>query len=685
MIELTDAVRTKVSPPRPSAQHASIALIGNPNAGKTSLFNRITGMRARTANFSGTTVEHREAPAILGRRRVQFIDLPGLYSLDAVTLEEQVAKSALTGELEGAAQPDVIVLVVDATRLERNLFLASQVLELRRPTLLALNMMDEATRLGIEIDLEGLAEEVGCRVLPVSARTGEGVEALRTAIEELLDAQAVPTVESMVNACDACGGCRYAARYHWAERVADRSVVRPATSHGQMTESIDRILTHPIAGILAVGAVMTVLFLLIFWIAQYPMEMIDGLFSWASETVARFIPAGDFQSLVVDGVIPGVGGMLVFLPQIVLLFFLLALLEDSGYMARAAFVMDKLMHKVGLPGKAFVPMLSGHACAIPAIMSTRVIEDHRDRLATILVVPLMSCSARVPVYAMVIALLFPKSPLQASLTFVGAYSLGVVAALVAGFVLKRTILKGQTRAMVIELPNYRMPNLRDAALLTLDRAWVFVKNAGTIILAISVGLWVLATYPKTDASALDTMNTARRGLGGDVGPGGQRRPAWQRAGRRGDRSKGVARTDIAATEATGVARTDAAEAMEGTGTDVNTGAPSGAVRDPEAELQRLQLENSALGRIGHFIEPVFRPLGFNWEIGIRRAHLVRRARVIVSTLAGYTGSARTEKVSSTTRSARRPGPTAHPSSASRPVSACSPSTCWRCSASRRTP
>ncbi|MCA9758487.1 MAG: ferrous iron transport protein B [Candidatus Eisenbacteria bacterium] len=600
MIELTDAVRTKVSAPRPSAQHASIALIGNPNAGKTSLFNRITGMRARTANFSGTTVEHREAPAILGPRRVQFIDLPGLYSLDAVTLEEQVARAALTGELEGATKPDVVVLVVDATRLERNLFLASQVLELQRPTLLALNMMDEARRLGIQIDLQGLAEEVGCKVLPVSARTGEGVDALQDAIGELLDAQAVPKVDSMLHACDACGGCRYAARYHWAERVADRSVVRPATSHGQMTESIDRILTHPIAGILAVAAVMTVLFLLIFWIAQYPMEMIDGLFTWASETVARFIPSGDFQSLIVDGVIPGVGGMLVFLPQIVLLFFLLALLEDSGYMARAAFVMDKLMHKVGLPGKAFVPMLSGHACAIPAIMSTRVIEDHRDRLATILVVPLMSCSARVPVYAMVIALLFPKSPLQASLTFVGAYSLGVVAALVAGFVLKRTILKGQTRAMVIELPNYRMPNLRDAVLLTLDRAWVFVKNAGTIILAISVGLWVLATYPKTDTAALDSAGHA---------------PA-------------AAEVDVA---------------VSGSGAGAGSGSLSGAdaavppsgnlASLSEAEVQRVQLENSALGRIGHFIEPVFRPLGFNWEIGIGVLTSFAAREVIVSTLA----------------------------------------------------
>ncbi len=570
--------RTKSRTPNPAlSQHATVALIGNPNAGKTSLFNRLTGLRARTANFAGTTVEHRRAATLLGQRRIELIDLPGLYSLDAATPEERVAHSTLIGEATGQTPPDVVVLVVDATNLERNLFLTGQVLELQRPVVVALNMMDEARRGKIDIDSDELSRQLGCKVVPLSARTGEGLDELKSEITALLDAQSLPRVDATLHSCDTCGTCPYAARFHWAEGVTKQSVTSPQPLPSRHTENIDRLLTHRVFGLLSVGVVLTAIFLLIFWIAQYPMEMIDGIFAWAGETVAGRLPDNILGSLVVDGIIPGVGGMLIFLPQIVILFFLLALLEDSGYMARAAFVMDKLMHKVGLPGKAFVPMLSGHACAIPAIMSTRVIEDHRDRLATILVVPLMSCSARVPVYAMVAALLFPRQPLYASLTFVGAYGLGIVAALVMGFLFRRTLLPGRTSPLVIELPNYRLPSLRDALLLTLDRAWVFVRRAGTVILGISIVLWALATFPQMDETNPPATVTAQ----------------------------------LSELEATGAAADEAREQI----------------------LSRAALEHSALGRLGHTIEPVFRPLGFNWEIAVGVLASFAAREVVVSTLA----------------------------------------------------
>ncbi|HMP06845.1 MAG TPA: ferrous iron transporter B, partial [Lacipirellulaceae bacterium] len=472
--------------------------MGNPNAGKTSLFNQLTGLRAKTANFPGTTVEHRRAQLRLGALEATLVDLPGLYSLEAATPDEQVACDALTGRATGVSQPDVPVLVADATNLERNLFLLGQALELGIPSVVALNMIDAADRQGMTFDQARLEQRLGCPVIPLSARTGQGMDQLLEAVQDIYQRRRPPEVADDLAACGSCRGCRYAARYDWAESVATAAVRGDASTHGRGTEAIDRILTHRVVGLLCFGGVMALVFMLIFWVAQYPMEMIDGLFATASDTLGQWLPSGDFNSLVTDGAIGGVGGVLVFLPQICLLFFVLALLEDTGYMARAAFVMDRLMHRVGLPGKAFVPMLSARACAIPAIMSPRVCDDRRDRLATILVIPLMSCSARVPVYAMVMALLFPGQPVMASLLFVGAYALGIVAALAMALVFKKTLLKGPTRPLGIELPNYRRPSLRNALLLTYDRAMAFIKTAGTVILAISLVLWAAATYPKAN-------------------------------------------------------------------------------------------------------------------------------------------------------------------------------------------
>jgi ferrous iron transport protein B len=553
---------------------ATIALVGNPNAGKTTLFNQLTGLRSKTANFPGTTVEHRRGVIAIGNRSATLIDLPGLYSLEAVTPDEEVACAALAGTAPGMPRPDAILLVVDATNLERNLFLVSQALELRLPAVLALNLIDVAEQQGLTFNLAELESRLGCRVVPISARTGRGLDDLLSAVEGVLDQRQLPQLPREIAACGSCAGCRFAARYDWAETVSTAAVHGDASAHGHRTEAIDRVLTHKVVGLACFAAVMVLVFMLIFWVAQFPMDLIDGLFSAAGQTIGQWLPAGDFNSLVTDGLIGGVGGMLVFLPQICLLFFVLALLEDSGYMARAAFVMDRLMHRVGLPGKAFVPLLSAHACAIPAIMSTRVIEDRRDRLATIMVIPLMSCSARVPVYAMVMALLFPHEPVKASLLFAGAYALGIVAALAMAWVFKKTLLKGPTRPLVIELPNYRRPSLRNALLLTYDRAMAFVKTAGTTILVISLVLWAAATYPKTPVDNMPAEVQARL-------------------------AELTAQGDDAAADHL---------------------------------MQQTQLEHSFAGRLGRGIEPVFAPLGFDWKMSVGVLSSFAAREVIVSTL-----------------------------------------------------
>ena len=499
-LPVTKVVHQRGGAPHTAPGQTTIALVGNPNAGKTSLFNKLTGLRAKTANFSGTTVEHRRGTTHLAGHDepVNILDLPGLYSLDAATSEERIARDIILGDRPGVAKPSVVLLILDATNLERNLFLAGQVVEMGVPVVAALNLIDAAEASGMTIDADALAKELGCPVVPTVARRGDGLVELRNELVKAIDAAAPPAVTEQLSACGSCSGCPYGARYDWAEGVGQKCTSERREFSADRTERLDRLLTHRIFGVGAFLAVMVAVFWMIFTIAQFPMGWIEWLFESAGASVASVVPEGDLQSLLVDGVIGGVGGMLVFLPQICILFFFLALLEDSGYMARAAFIMDRLMYRVGLPGKAFVPLLSAHACAIPAIMSTRVIEDKRDRLVTILVAPLMTCSARVPVYALVVALLFYDRPLMASMTFAGAYVLGVVAALVMAAIFKRTILRGKTSPLVIELPNYRRPSLRNALLLTWDRAKLFVKKAGTVILLISVVLWALATYPKTN-------------------------------------------------------------------------------------------------------------------------------------------------------------------------------------------
>ena len=597
----------------------SIVLAGNPNAGKTLLFNRLTGLRAKTANYPGITVDVRKASIRLSGKPVELIDLPGLYSLDALSPEEEVAGDVLTGQIEGEGDPAAVLLVLDATSLQRNLFLASQILELNRPTVVALNLIDAVRASGIAIDTEALSAELKCPVVPVSAKTGEGIEELKAALAKKISGP-LEVLETFPSCTTGCSGCHFAARYDWAANLSN-AAVRSTVRSGARSAAIDRVLTHALFGVAAFFALMLAVFYMIFSFASLPMDLVDGAFSalsgwvdgvvpaaktvpvlwtavvfvlaittfWlgyrlagvrlrlfsggiaiAASAVISLLPADGLRSLLADGVVAGVGGMLIFLPQICILFFFISLLEDSGYMARAAFVMERLMRWVGLPGKAFVPMLSAHACAIPGIMSARVIENWRDRLTTILVLPLLTCSARLPVYAMIAALLFSASPIKAALVFVGAYSLGITATLLSAWLLKKTILPGEAEPLVIELPAYRVPSLRNALFTVLDRAIIFIRQAGTVILLISVVLWALASYPKLPESEVAMIE------------------------------KGNAATGEAAA--------------------LN-------------QLSQAEIEYSVAGRVGRLVEPIFAPLGFDWQINIGVMTSFAAREVVVSTLA----------------------------------------------------
>jgi ferrous iron transport protein B len=522
-----------------------IAMVGNPNSGKTTLFNVLTGLRMQTGNYSGTTVSRKSGIWTLGERKAELIDLPGMYSLDAATTEEEVAAEILHGNQPDLPRPDVVIEVMDATNLERNLFLFSQLTECDLPMIVALTMMDRAHMEGMDFDLPAMEQALGCRVIPVNVAKKTGLDDLKQAVEDVftfgVEAYPRPHQPSEDVKCGVgCHGCPFHGRFTWSEQIVSNVVKTRHAAPGKLTESLDEVLTHPVLGVVAFLGVMFLVFYTIFALATVPMDLIEGFFGTLGEWVSARVPEGDLRSFLTHGVIGGVGGMLVFLPQICLLFFLLSLLDDSGYLTRAAFVMDRVMKRVGLPGTAFVPLLSGHACAIPAIMSTRVISDPRDRLATILVLPLTSCSARIPVYVLMISLLFPHRPVAGAATLAGAYGLGIVAALAAAFALKKTILPGESQPLLLEMPAYKLPGLRNALLLTYEKGLVFVKQAGTVILLISIGIWLFSTYPKT-------------------------------------------------------------QVPEGT---------------PPEMAEKLQLEHSLAGRVGRAMEPVIRPLGYDWQIGI---------------------------------------------------------------------
>jgi len=630
-----------------------VALIGNPNTGKSTLFNALTGMRQKIANYPGVTVERVSGVCKVdakGGLEAELLDLPGTYSLAARSQDERVAARLLVGRMDGEQAPAAVVLVLDAGNLSRNLFLGSQVLENGLPVVVALTMVDVAASKGIRADASRLAEAIGCPVIPVNGRSGEGLEDLkaelsrtlsgarrgspmpdvpypgqmRQAAEQLAqtlsavalsrgegsDARNLTLTEALrimaepggaaelevanrlgdtvlpliASARDeaALGGkspgmAEGSARHAWAAGIVSRCVMAEAPPGDDFTSRLDRVLTHRVFGSLIFLMLMAVVFQSIFTWAGPLMDGVEGLFGLLGEWVGGMMSEGLVKSFVVDGVIGGVGGVLVFLPQILILFLFISILEDTGYMARAAFLADRVFRPFGLTGRSFIPMMAGHACAIPAIMATRSIPNRGARFATILVVPLTSCSARLPVYVLLIsafidkdAELFPGVGAQAT-TMLALYLLGIGTALLVALLLRSTVFKGSASPFAIELPTYKMPRWGGVARTVMDRGRVFVVNAGTVIFVMSIIIWALGVFPRNEEIAASF-----------------------------DR-------EVETVKATFVGQAAASEAE-------NAEAKAAAIAEVENRKAAALLESSALGHMGKFVEPVFEPIGWDWRI-----------------------------------------------------------------------
>ncbi|HYP51738.1 MAG TPA: ferrous iron transporter B, partial [Pyrinomonadaceae bacterium] len=433
-----------------------IALAGNPNAGKTTLFNALTGLRQKVANYPGVTVERKEGSWKVGEENARLIDLPGLYSLDATSLDEQIARDVLTGKVRDLPPPHAIVAVVDATTLERNLNLVTQLLEYKIPLVVALTMIDLAEKQKHEIDAAKLSKHLGVPVVAVVAAQNSGIEELAEKVLETIGTKPQIPFELSFDEETSDNG-KIFARYNFISNIVQESVKHYDLDRHNFSEKIDRVLTHKFFGLVILVAVLLLVFQAIFSWATLPMDLLDQGFGALGDFARAQMPAGLLTDLVVDGIIAGVGGVLVFLPQILLLFLFISILEDTGYMARAAFLLDKLMSRVGLHGKAFLPLMSSFACAIPGIMAARTIENPRDRLATILIAPFMSWSARLPVYALMIATFFAGQTVfgfvsLGAVLMLAMYALGIVVAIIVAFVLKKTLLKSPPPPFVMELP-----------------------------------------------------------------------------------------------------------------------------------------------------------------------------------------------------------------------------------------
>jgi ferrous iron transport protein B len=622
-----------------------VALIGNPNTGKSTLFNALSGVHQRIANYPGVTVEKKVGRFAHKGHHFELFDLPGTYSLAPRSPDEMVAVDVLLGREPGEPIPDVVLSIVDASNLQRNLYLVSQVLSLGLPTVVALNMTDIAKDRGIEINAAELSERLGVSVIPIQASRGQGLDELMTALKQVaasstasvidpfpvafreqadrfgerlntsrtdaipaflidrlildgngyLEQQLLPQQEAAEHAelrdirqsLAAAGlpvpAVEAMARYDWVGKVLDGVVKVPDSRKLTNSDRIDAVLTHKLWGTLVLIAVMWLLFSSIFRFAEPLMNWVDGGVGWLADTVGGMIPEGALQSLAVDGIIGGVGAVVIFLPQILILFAFIAVLEDCGYMARAAYLMDRLMAGVGLSGRSFIPLLSSFACAVPGIMAARVIENRRDRLATILIAPLMSCSARLPVYIILISAFVPSTHYLGGLvglqglTMLAMYMVGVFAAVTVAWLLKRTLLRGETPPFVMELPSYKWPTLRNVFFRVVERGWDFLYTAGTLIFAITIIVWALAYYPRSETRVAEAIEAQR--------------------------------TEI--TE-----RIDASEPAS----DERTAAEKElADFDDPDNLDHLSAslhqQYSFLGRAGKFIEPVVRPLGWDWRIG----------------------------------------------------------------------
>ncbi|MGZ3275945.1 MAG: ferrous iron transport protein B [Caulobacteraceae bacterium] len=484
------------------ARDLRIALVGNPNSGKTALFNALTGGRAKVANYAGVTVERKEGllttPA---GRRVSVLDLPGTYSLRARSPDEEVTRDVVLGKLAGEPPPDLIVAVADATNLRLVLRLLLELKQTGHPMVLALNMIDIAQRQGIDIDVEALSRELGCPVTTTVATRKRGIDDLLALVDQAAERGEAHGAADW-HAPDA-GEIR--AAHARAARI-HKQAVRPPKRPDTWTGKIDSVLLHPVAGVVILMAILFLMFQAVFSWATPVMDLIKAGFDWLAMQVTTYVPPGLLQSLIADGIISGVGSVLVFLPQIMILFFFIILLEDFGYMARAAFLMDRIMGGAGLHGRAFIPLLSSFACAIPGIMSTRVIDQKRDRLTTILVAPLMTCSARIPVYTLIISAFIPNRTVWGfvnlqGLVMLGLYVAGMVSALVVAFVFRKVFWRGQSEPFIMELPAYKTPDPKNVARNVLLRAEIFLKRAGTTILSMMILIWFLASVPRPPAGA----------------------------------------------------------------------------------------------------------------------------------------------------------------------------------------
>lgn len=632
-----------------------VALVGNPNTGKSTLFSVLAGVRQRVGNYPGVTVEKKIGQMTHEGRRYAVVDLPGTYSLAPRSLDEMVAVDVLLGRQSDTPPPDVVICIVDASNLERNLYLVSQVLELELPTVIALNMVDVARDKGITLDVARLRERLGVPVVEIQAHRRLGIDALKQALAEtvgrsvrapaspfppafldevrqlheqlaggngalprylverlLLDTagyleghllahhqptarQAIAEARSRLTAAGLpVPAVEAMSRYQWVGTILTGVVTRPAARLVTWSDRVDQVLTHRVWGTVVFATLMAVVFQSVFTLAAWPMDWIDAGFAALGDACRAVLPAGAVADLVVDGIIGGVGGVIVFLPQILILFLFIGVLEDCGYMTRAAYLMDKLMTRVGLSGKSFIPMLSSFACAIPGIMATRVIENRRDRLTTILVAPLMSCSARLPVYTLLISAFIPNTgwlggwlKLQ-TLVMMSMYVLGIVAAAGVALVLKRTLLRGPTPPFVMELPSYKWPSPRTVAWRMIDRGWSFIRRAGTLIVVVSILVWAALYYPRNTEQVEAPFRDRQAALAERLSQLAPDDPA-----RRG-------------------------------------------VEAEQAWVERLiagaHQRQSLLGRVGHWIEPAVKPLGWDWRIGCAVVASFPAREVVVATL-----------------------------------------------------
>jgi ferrous iron transport protein B len=653
-------------------QILTVALAGNPNSGKTTIFNALTGLRQKVANYPGVTVEKKTGRCKLpDGRTASVIDLPGTYSLISRSPDEQVAMEVLRGLRADTAAPDVVIVVVDASNLQRNLYLVSQLIEMGKPLVVALNMMDVAQRRGLNISPERLEKQLGVRVIPVVGYKRQGIDELKAAIAQARIAPMPdwPLPDVMREEVTVVGGAlsilsadqpldrskaiaerlligdrakdlheiwkqepvdsllehankRLAdagidpmqadieAHYRWIDGVAAGSLVPacerligdgitgksgvldyPTPKELTLTDRVDAILVHKFWGLLIFALIMGTLFVTIFWLAQPIMDAMQKGILFVGHWTTHALPEGPLKSLLNDGVIGGVGTVIAFVPQIALLFMFLAILEDSGYLARAAFLMDKLLARVGLHGKSFIPLLSSFACAIPGIMATRTIESRRDRLATILIAPFMSCSARLPVYALLIGAFFSGyGALVSAGIMLGCYALGILAAVATAWVFKRSLLKGGATTFILELPSYKLPQITQVARQVWTNAGKFVTKAGTTILAFSVVLWALAYYPRLPKERAAQVDEAVRS---------QHRSY--------------------------VAEDDHQTTLVPIEDDQADDAAKNAVAAAQSEY-------SFAGRLGHWMEPALRPLGFDWKMGIGLIGAFAARETFISTM-----------------------------------------------------